>query len=251
MNKTFRVISAWGLLILALVVLAPSGGVLAVEFSEAFIGGKRVSVARVDVRNEHLRLFLNDDAGRPFSRFERLSAWLKLRDRSLPFAMNAGMYHADSSPVGLFVSEGRQISPLNTTNGTGNFFLKPNGVFFLSETGARIVESSEYSRLSDPVILATQSGPLLVHAGKIHPAFNAASESRLIRNGVGVVSQDVVVFAISNDPVNFHEFAALFRDTFRCQNALYLDGVVSSLHSSELKRSDSRADLGPIIGVIE
>jgi uncharacterized protein YigE (DUF2233 family) len=93
--------------------------------------------------------------------------------------MNAGMFHRDLSPVGLFVSDARQLTPLNTTNGYGNFYLKPNGVFLLSDTGAQVVESSEYPALHERVILATQSGPLLVHRGKIHPAFNTDSVSRL------------------------------------------------------------------------
>ena len=165
--------------------------------------------------------------------------------------MNGGMYHGDFSAVGLSVSGGQQLTPLNTANGKGNFFLKPNGVFLVSETGARVVESSEYLRLRERAIIATQSGPLLVYGGEIHPAFNPSSESRLVRNGVGVSSPDVAIFAISEAPVNFHEFATLFRDTLHCPSALFLDGVVSSLHSSELKRSDSRMDLGPIIAVTE
>jgi uncharacterized protein YigE (DUF2233 family) len=165
--------------------------------------------------------------------------------------MNAGMYHGDFSAVGLYVSGGQQLAPLNTTNGNGNFFLKPNGVFAVTKTGARVVESSEYPMLHERVILATQSGPLLVRGGKLHPAFNANSESRLFRNGVGVPSPAVALFVISEAPVNFYEFATLFRDKLRCPDALFLDGTISSLHAPELKRSDFRKDLGPIIAVTE
>ncbi|HWW75743.1 MAG TPA: phosphodiester glycosidase family protein, partial [Pyrinomonadaceae bacterium] len=97
--------------------------------------------------------------------------------------------------------------------------------------------------------LATQSGPLLVRHGAIHPAFDAASTSRLLRNGVGV-SGDTVLFVISERPVNFYELAAYFRDELHCTDALYLDGVVSSLYSADLQRDDSKVDLGPIIGVV-
>ncbi len=51
--------------------------------------------------------------------------------------------------------------------------------------------------------------------------------------------------------MNFHEFASFFRDTLRCREALFLDGTISSLHSTALKRSDFRMDLGPIIAVTE
>jgi len=152
------------------------------------------------------------------------------------------------APVGLYVENGKELSSLNTSKGEGNFFLKPNGVFLINERGASVVETSEY----DPngVVLATQSGPLLLHKGKIHPAFKGQSTSRLIRNGVGVLSSDVVIFAISEDPLNFYEFATLFRDVLKCQDALYFDGVVSSLYAPELKRDDRKYELGPMIGII-
>jgi uncharacterized protein YigE (DUF2233 family) len=58
------------------------------------------------------------------------------------------------------------------------------------------------------------------------------------------------VFAISEVPVNLYEFATLFRDVLHCPDALYLDGLISSLHSPDLKRSDKKSKLGPIIGVV-
>jgi uncharacterized protein YigE (DUF2233 family) len=227
------------------------GRAAAVEFSNAAIAGKRVTVCRVNVHKEHLQLFLHDDTGRPFKSFDAIDRSLQSRGQKLAFGMNAGMYHRELSPVGLFVSGGRQLVPLNTNNGTGNFYLKPNGVFLVSERGTRIVESSEYPGLGERVLLATQSGPLLVRGGKIHPAFNATSESRIIRNGVGVPSPDVAVFAISEAPVNFYEFATLFRDVLQCPDALFLDGVISSLHSTDRKRSDKKTNLGPIIGITQ
>lgn len=210
----------------------------------------RFTTVRVNARTERVELFLRDDAGRAFNRFDRLKSWLAGRNRRLLFAMNAGMFRPDFSPVGLLVQDGREVSPLNLSDGDGNFFLKPNGVFFISETGPRVVESAEYPALARGVRLATQSGPLLVRNGVLHPAINAGSTSRLPRNGVGV-SGDTVIFVISEQPVNFYEIATYFRDELRCPDALYLDGVVSSLYSADLRRSDSTADLGPIIGVVQ
>jgi uncharacterized protein YigE (DUF2233 family) len=210
----------------------------------------RFTTIRVDVRTERLELFLRDDAGHTFKRFDRLRSWLASRNVRLRFAMNAGMFQPDLSPVGLLVQDGQQVSILNLSDGTGNFFLKPNGVFFISESGPRIVESSEYPALAQGVSLATQSGPLLVRNGALHPALNAASTSRLLRNGVGI-SGDTVMFVISEQPVNFYEMATYFRDELHCPDALYLDGVVSSLYSPDLQRNDSRADLGPIVGVVQ
>jgi uncharacterized protein YigE (DUF2233 family) len=222
-----------------------------VEFSKAEIAGKPLTVCRVNVRKERLQLFLRDDTGQPIKRFERLAALLQTRGQKLVFAMNAGMYHADFSPVGLFVSNGKQLSPLNTGQAEGNFFLKPNGVFVITERGAQVVETSEFPGIRDQVFLATQSGPMLVHHGKLHPAFKLDSDSRLFRNGVCAPTPDEAVFVNSEAPLNFYEFASFFRDTLRCTEALFLDGTINSLHSTELKRSDFRMDLGPIIGVSE
>ena len=207
------------------------------------------TVVRVDPASENLQVFWGDEQGKPFKQFDHLSTWLHGKGKKLVFAMNAGMYHPDFSPVGVLVVEGKQVSPLNTATGSGNFFLKPNGVFALSPSGPMIVEAGEYPRVANGIRFATQSGPLLLGRGVIHPAFNAASTSRLIRNGVGT-SGGVAFFVISEQPVTFYEMAVFFRDVLHCKDALYLDGVVSSLYSADLKRDDRRADLGPIVGVI-
>jgi len=221
----------------------------AVDFTTVEIAGNRFTVCRVNVRNEHLQLFNTDENNQPFKRFDRLAAWLHTHGQTLLFAMNAGMYKPDFSPLGLFVSNSRQLVPLNISTGASNFFLKPNGVFALANTGAKVLKSSDYNR--NHVTLATQSGPLLVCDGTINPAFNPISKSRLYRNGVGVASPDAAIFVITETPVNFHEFATLFRDTLHCPNALFLDGTISSLYSTTLKRDDFRMDLGTIIAVTE
>jgi len=207
------------------------------------------TVVRVDVASEDLRLAWRDDAGQPLRRFARLADWTRAHGRQLVFAMNAGMYEADASPVGLLVVDGVQRAPLNLADGAGNFFLKPNGVFALTDAGPRIVGAAAYAAIAKGVRFATQSGPLLLEDGRVHPAFKPGSTSRLIRNGV-CVSGTTVLFVISNRPVNFHEFAVFFRDGLHCRDALYLDGVVSSLYSASLGRDDERADLGPMFAVL-
>jgi len=213
--------------------------------------GRRFTVCRVDLATQRLDLFWRDDAGAPFESFAALDLWLRARGRRLVFAMNAGMYREDFSPVGLYVEHGKQLRPLNLGRGRGNFCLLPNGVFAVTHSGAVVVESSRYPGIKAETLLATQSGPMLVIDGQIHPKFGRKSESRLIRNGVGVVSPERVVFAIAEDPVNFHEFATFFRDSLRCRNALFLDGTVSSLYSTALNRNDTKAELGPIIAVVD
>lgn len=214
----------------------------------------RYTVVKVDLRTERLALFLNDDTGAAFKRFDRLEAWLKARNKQLLFAVNAGMYHADFSPVGLLVREGREEAPLNLADGVGNFFRKPNGVFLVTADGPRIVEASEYPALAKAlrkgaVQLATQSGPLLLHHGVLHPALIPNSDSRKTRNGV-CVSGATAIFVFAETPVNFYDFALYFRDVLHCREALYLDGTVSALYSKTLQRNDFVRDLGPMLAVV-
>jgi uncharacterized protein YigE (DUF2233 family) len=223
----------------------------AVEYSEEKIGDVKVTVCRVNVRREHLQLFLRDDSQQLIGRFDKLAAMQAAHGHTLVFAMNAGMFEPSYAPVGLFVADGKTLAPLNTASGTGNFYLEPNGVFLLTQGGAKVIETPEYPALREPILLATQSGPLLVRHGKLHPAFIADSTSRLFRNGVGVPNPETALFAITEGPVNFHEFATFFRDTLHCPDALFLDGTVSSLYASKLHRSDFHIQLGPIIGATE
>jgi uncharacterized protein YigE (DUF2233 family) len=209
----------------------------------------RFTVITVDTEHEELQLFLRDEKGKGFKRFDNLKTWLTAKNKQLLFAMNAGMYHADYSPVGLLVQNAEQVNPLNLADAWGNFFLKPNGVFLLTSSGPQVIESSEYPSLAKEVLLATQSGPLLLRRGQMHPAFKADSTSRLKRNGVGVLGKKAI-FVISEQPVNFHEMATFFRDSLHCQDALYLDGNISGIYSTELERNDVTVDLGPIIAVV-
>lgn len=238
-------------IVVAWVLFACAAHVKAVDFSTAKIGGKRLTICRVNVAREQLRLFWRDDAGVPIKRLSRLAEITDARGEKLAFAMNAGMYHGDFSPVGVLVSEGKELSSLNTSKGEGNFFMKPNGVFFVTGHAAGVMETSRYAIMEERPVLATQSGPMLVHEGKVNPLFRPESDSRLYRNGVGAPTRDTAVFVISEDPVNFFEFATFFRDSLHCSEALFLDGTVCSLYAPSLGRNDFRMDLGPMIGVVE
>ncbi len=242
-----KVLHRWPWRALLLGLLAARA--LAVDYRVVEHGGKRHTVCTVDPARERLDLFLKDDKGALLHTFGAVDLWLRSRGQRLVWGMNAGMFHANSEPVGLFVVDGREVAPLNTAKAEGNFFLKPNGVFAVTDAGALVIEASLWPAVAGKVRLATQSGPMLVIDGALHPAFRAGSDSRLYRNGVGISPDRKVLFVISNEPVNFHEFATLFRDALRCRNALFLDGTLSSLHAPELQRSDNKFPLGPILGV--
>ena len=213
--------------------------------------GNAYTICTVDTKTDHLGLFWKDTDGKPFGTFDQLAASLSRERRSLVFAMNAGMFQTDLSPVGLYVEGGAQRHAANTRDGAGNFHLKPNGVFYVGPHGAGIEETQRYLDAHIHPDLATQSGPMLVIDGKIHPKIQADGTSLKVRNGVGVQDGHIVIFAISRDPVSFHAFAGLFRDTLGCRDALFLDGTISSLYAPSLGRRMQWLPVGPMIGVTE
>lgn len=202
----------------------------------------------VDLTQDALELFHSDDAGQVLGSFSAVADTHP--DRDLIFAMNAGMYHSDRRPVGLFIKNFTQTARIQPNDGPGNFGLLPNGVLCITDDSAHVIETLRYLAEAPTCRDATQSGPMLVIDQALHPRFLPNSDSRFIRNGVGT-SHDgkTAIFAISNVPVNFHTFGRLFRDYLNLPQALYFDGKVSRLHAPALGRSDIGLPLGPIIGV--
>ena len=210
--------------------------------------GASYTVCDVTVADD-VRLFHSGPDG-VLGSFAAVDDSLAPAGQQLGFAMNAGMYHADRAPVGLFVQDGVAQSNLITSDGPGNFGLLPNGVFCVGDSFA-VIESRSYAATNPTCRYASQSGPMLVIDGKLHPKFLRGSPSKFIRNGVGVSADGgTAVFAISNDPVNFHAFARLFRDALNLPNALYFDGKISRLYAPDLGRNDLGFPMGPIVGTV-
>jgi uncharacterized protein YigE (DUF2233 family) len=210
--------------------------------------GTAYRVCEVDLTRDRLGLFWRDRDGRAYGSLAALESAQPRGGETLLFAMNAGMYEADLSPVGLFVAGGVEEKPANTADGAGNFYLKPNGVFYVTADGAAgILETGSYLAAAPEVALATQSGPLMLAGGAIHPRFEADGASRKIRNGVGLRDPRHVVFAIALQPVSFGSFARLFRDGLGCQDALYLDGSISALSEPGHAPVGGGERLGPIL----
>ncbi|AYF02669.1 hypothetical protein PY32053_03085 [Paracoccus yeei] len=199
-----------------------------------------------------LALWLNGPDGQVLGDFTAVRRTLA-PDETLAFAMNAGMYHADYSPVGLYVSDGAQSHDLVTAGGAGNFGMLPNGVFCAGGARAfQVIESRAFAKARPQCRIATQSGPMLVIDGALHPRFLVDSDSRYVRNGVGVSPDGQTAwFAISDRAVTFHEFGRLFRDGLGARDALYFDGSISRLYAPALNRADFGRRLGPIIGYVE
>jgi len=213
--------------------------------------GASFTVCAFDPRRDDLRLFWKGADDRPFGSLGALAQALKAKGERLVFAMNAGMFGEDQSPVGLYVEKGRVLHNADTRGGASNFHLKPNGVFWIGDGVAGVTETGRYLAHPPAARYATQSGPMLVIDGDIHPKILPNGTSAKIRNGVGVDDKGGVVFAIAEEPVTFDAFARLFRDGLGCPNALFLDGSLSSLYAPELKRDDEIGPIGPIVGAVK
>jgi uncharacterized protein YigE (DUF2233 family) len=202
----------------------------------------------VDPHQEDIRFYWKNDSGTLIGNIGNLRQYLGQKNRRLIFAMNGGMFKPDYSPVGLFIQDGRPITALDTASGTGNFYLKPNGVFYLTKTGnAMICQTKDFPGNAN-VRVATQSGPMLLIDGQIHPAFKEGSSNLNIRNGVGLLPDNRLLFALSKEPINFYDFADFFKAQ-GCKNALYLDGFVSKAYLPEKNWEQTDGSLGPIIAV--
>ncbi|MBM7138968.1 MULTISPECIES: phosphodiester glycosidase family protein [Acinetobacter] len=199
---------------------------------------------------KQLRLFLRNPHNQQYYKsFNNIQEHLKQCER-LSFAMNAGMFHPGFSPVGLYVEQAKVIQPLNENKGLGNFFLQPNGVLGWNKKQAFILTTQQYSRQEIKVDYATQSGPMLVIDGKINSLFLPDSQSNKIRNGVGI-RNNKLYFVISKNRVSFYRFAQFFQRNLKVEQALYLDGSISSLYIQKNKRNDQLFEMGPIVGSVE
>ncbi len=189
--------------------------------------------------------------GQPFG---SLSAFAATVDAAtIAFAINGGMYGDDLKAVGYYVENGERLGELDRGAGPegegGNFYMKPNGVFFGSGGSWRVLGSNTFfNTVGDRPQFGTQSGPMLLVDGKLHPEIQDNGPSKAIRNGVGVDGAGKAHFVISRGEVSFGQLARYFRDEVKVANALYLDGAVSSLWDPATGRQD-KGRVGPIIVV--
>ena len=231
--------------------LAMFGAAQAATCENVTYADNTYSLCTVNMSMETLRLFLNDDAGETYGHFSILNRALGKDGEKLDFAMNAGMYHDDRSPVGHHVENGEEIMRVIPNAGPGNFGLLPNGILCLRDGQADVIETLRYIDEKPECVYATQSGPMLVIDGELHPRFLPDGTSRYIRNGVGTSADGKhAVFVISNNTVTFHEFGSLFRDHLNLPQALFFDGNISRLYAPSIGRSDVGFRLGPIIGTV-
>jgi uncharacterized protein YigE (DUF2233 family) len=217
-----------------------------VALSTVELAGVTVDVVRVDLGRARLALHWRRSDGSRFGSLRAVHDYLRARGERPIALTNAGIF-GDEAPVGLHVEGGVELHPLERRGGAGNFYLLPNGVFLVGADGARVVETSRYA--PGGVELATQSGPLLVERGALHPRFAQGSRHALVRSGVGVRTPHEVLFAVTRGPITFYDFALVFRDLLGCADALYLDGTISRLYAPEAGLLSDGAFMGVLAAV--
>ena len=201
-----------------------------------------------DCKKQNVAMYLKDEEGKNFASIANLQSWVEKNHRKLIFAVNGGMYGPDHSPKGLFIEKGIVKSQLDTASGEGNFYIKPNGVFYLTDSNIPIICDTKNFKNNGNIKYATQSGPMLVIDGAIPAIFKQGSANLNIRNGVGILPDGRVILAMSKSAINFYDFANYFR-SIGCKNALYLDGFISRTYLPEKNWVQTDGDFGVIIGV--
>lgn len=203
-----------------------------------------------DPAKHAIKTVLGNAEGDPFRSLRAYGESLGEEAVNVAFAVNAGMYGEDGKPIGYYVEDAERLKELNLADGTGNFHMKPNGVFYGTNGKWEIKTSDDFFRtVGDRPRFGTQSGPMLLINGKLHPQFQDDGPSKTVRNGVGIDAEGRAHFVITEGPVSFGQLARYFRDELKIANALYLDGTVSSLWDPLAERIDSGARIGPMIVV--
>ncbi|WP_298426957.1 phosphodiester glycosidase family protein [uncultured Kordia sp.] len=209
----------------------------------------RILAYEVNPKVAQLHFYWKNEEGEIYGNAEHLKTELKANEQELMFAMNGGMYKKDQSPQGIYIENGKLLAPLDTKEkGYGNFYLQPNGVFYITEENYPIICTTKAFSQTKNIKYATQSGPMLVIDGKLHKKLTKGSKNLNIRNGVGVLPNGNLLFAMSKEKINFYDFASFFKEN-GCKNALYLDGFVSKTYLPAKNYEQQDGEFGVIIGV--
>lgn len=205
----------------------------------------------VDPSLGKLKLYWKDSAGKIFGNLGSVKKSEHQKGKTLKFAMNGGMYLADQSPQGLFIQDRKQLKSVNRVKKAyGNFYMQPNGIFLIDTNNqAKVLQTDAVIDFSG-IKFATQSGPMLVIDGDLHPRFRLGSTNLHVRNGVGLLPDGKLLFAQSKTKINFYDFAQFFKKQ-GCKNALYLDGFVSRTYLPSKNWEQLDGKFGVIIGEVD
>lgn len=207
-------------------------------------------IFEINPRTEHIQFYWKDDNGQIIKSINNLKKYVESKNETLKFAMNGGMFEINNIPKGLYIENFKILNKIDTLTGNGNFYLQPNGVFYITRNHKPKIVKTQQFRYNNNIQYATQSGPMLLINGNLNPIFQEQSTNLNIRNGVGILENGNVVFVMSKNEVNFYNFALLFKE-LGCKNALYLDGFVSRTYLPEKKWMQEDGDFGVMIGVTD
>jgi uncharacterized protein YigE (DUF2233 family) len=210
--------------------------------------GIRLTSYRLNLNEQVLQLISKDENQKRVINASKLLEKVEKESASLLFATNAGIFDRSFKPLGLHIEDGKEIVPLNTSSGSGNFYLQPNGVFYVQGKAGYVVQTRDFKSNSE-ISVASQSGPLLLLNGKVNSLFTDGSSNKVIRSGVGVKDKSEAIFVISDDPINFYDFASYFKDKLNCSSALYLDGAISSMYVADLERTNRSGNFAAMFAV--
>jgi uncharacterized protein YigE (DUF2233 family) len=236
---------AWFIVPVFLILLTSTAEILITDSDN----GRIISYI-VDPVTQEVRMFWKNDSNVIFKNAGTLNKSIESKKQTLVFAMNGGMYRPDHSPQGLYVENGKTLKSIDTASGNGNFYMKPNGVFYITKEKTAAIRETSAFKLNSLVQYVTQSGPMLVINGNIHSAFKQGSANLNIRNGVGILPDGKILFAMSKEEINFYNFALFFKEK-GCREALYLDGFVSRMYLPEKNWIQTDGEFGVMIGVVK
>lgn len=183
---------------------------------------------RVDAQKERIAMYWQDRHGKAWGSLRSLLAGID-GDGRVQMAMNGGIYDKAYAPLGLYIEDGKRLTPVNRSAGGGNFFIRPGGVFLVANGRAKIVPLPAY-KPSPAIRYAVQSGPMLIENGVINWRLKPSASSRKLRNGVGIDKQGRVVFMLSDRETNFYDFACYAQSKLGVRQMLYLDGTLSKMY---------------------
>ena len=199
---------------------------------------------------EIISMYYKDASNKLIRTLGSLKQFVESSKKELIFAMNGGMYHPNFAPVGLFIADHTLHTSVNLNRGTGNFFIQPNGVFYVDANEKPGICLAKDIHTVQKIKHATQSGPMLIINRRINPYFSDTSNYFNIRNGVGITKYGKLIFAMSRKPVTLYEFAHYFKQQ-RCVNALYFDGSISKTYAPRSRWTQLNGNFGVMIGVLK
>lgn len=226
------------------------------QFTFKYFNDKIFCAYIVNKDNDDINFHYKTAQDQNFSTLEKVKEKLETDTLTkVRMITNGGMYSPNNEPQGLYIENFKELKSLDIDNpkdGT-NFYMMPNGVFYvdsLNNFGVLTTELFQNKRINSvPIKHATQSGPMLLINGSLHPNFVKNSKNEKIRSGVGVTQDNKLVFLITNDDCNFYDFASCFQDIFNCKDALFLDGAISKMYLDKITTNYTNGFFVPMISI--